>query len=130
MTQREIAERLARSSPTKAEIFRLVTMLEDSGMPYFFTLWEECRPTPFEPAKDPQEIDLDFIKLQIQIGYAVSEKTGLCEASIIFDEAAGDGTLEILDMTGRKGFVPEDGSRYTGLKAESAFKILKNIFDK
>lgn len=129
MTMKETAAELARRNPDKAEMFRLVCLLEDTEIPYFFTFWEECRTMPFEPAKDPMSVDLDSIKLQIQLGYPVSEKTGLYEASIIFDKAAGDGSLELLDMTGRRGFVPEDGETHSGLDAQTAMGILKRIFD-
>ena len=54
--------------PKQHEIFYLEKMLLEAGYPYFFNFWEDLRPTPFEPEKDPEkDIDWEHYYFNIQI---------------------------------------------------------------
>ena len=113
----------ADGHPDKREIFLLESLLLQKDIPYYFNFWEDVRGVS-ENDINPESIDWESYKFQIQIGGTVSEKLGLQELSVIFSSGGSPRLLEILDMRGVCGFVAEDGKLSKDLTAQQVMEII------
>lgn len=123
-----------KNHPEKEEIFKLESLLLKAGIPYYFNVWEDLRPTPFdvyEPDRTPEDIiDWDEYNFLIELGDRVGK--GLTMMSVSFNRHGDRTLLELLDMRfaedDKEELTAEDGILYVDLKAEKALEIIQEFF--
>lgn len=114
-----------KNHPERQEIFKLESLLIRADYPYYFNVWEELRPTPFnsEPGNPETDINWDEYNFLIQIGAPVG--TGLTEISICFNTEGDKTLLELLDLRNANA---EGGELHRDLNAEQAMELIKEFF--
>lgn len=118
--------------PEKAEIFHLEAKLIEMGVPYYFNIWEDLRPTPFNDALDPEtSIDWNTYNFLIEAGRLADNP--LAQISVCLDKDV-PGKLELLDMQDALKKDPYDdnamhGLLRKGLTAEQAAKRIREMYD-
>ena len=98
------------------------------NFPYYFNIWEDLRPTPFNDELDPETaIDWDKYNFLIEIGDRVGR--GLSMISVCFNHQGDNTLLELLDMrlaaADKDDLTAEDGILYVDLTAEKAMEIIQ-----
>lgn len=121
---------LCEKHPEKEQIFCLVEMLTEKGYPFYFNLYEDLKPTPFNQEGDPEtDIDWEQYQFLVEVGEAVAP--GLSEISVCFNQEGNEKLLELLDMrtaVEKENPTAMDGELYRDLKAEEAMEIIEKFF--
>lgn len=119
-----------KNHPEKEEIFKLESLLLKAGIPYYFNVWDDLRPTPFNAEQEPDEIiDWDKYNFLIELGDRVGR--GLSMMSVSFNHQGDSTLLELLDMRfaeDKEELTAADGILYVDLKSEKALEIIQEFF--
>lgn len=105
-----------RNHPEKREIFLLEKLLIEAGYPYFFNLWEDLRPTPFDQEEKDPETAIDWERYNFTI--LMEDFTDWPRPIIAVYFSVDKKLLTVEDV--------EKGIKYDNYTAEQAMEYIKS----
>lgn len=123
---------VCKNHPKQQEIFKLEQLLIEAGYPYYFNVWEDLRPTPFDQDGGNPETDINWDEYNFLIEVGRPSGYGYSEISVGLSSGMDHTLLELLDMrpaAGKENPTLEDGELHIDLTAEMALGIIEKFFN-